>query len=199
MGGGTVCRWWLVPGAGLTGGVWWTWPSVRLAYQPPTSITFLSEQTSHQQPASSTFLSEQISTSHQSPAKRTRCWMAGRPSVLDWPGDPIHSWFSWSSTSRVEGRLIWHPHNSIVIINWVRRIWTWQRPRWGEVLPLLRWFTLVSCGSSWRWRRPSLMCRWPHPFFNDWSLVTAFCLEYLSNSMSKVTFGLGPPLIFLPH
>jgi hypothetical protein len=37
---------------------------VRLAYQPPASSTFLSEQTIHQQPASSTFLSEQISTSH---------------------------------------------------------------------------------------------------------------------------------------
>jgi hypothetical protein len=37
------------------------WPNtrrpVRLAYQPPASSTFLSEQTSHQQPASSTFLS----------------------------------------------------------------------------------------------------------------------------------------------
>jgi hypothetical protein len=43
---------------------------VRLAYQPPTSSTFLSEQTSHQQPASSTFLSEQNSTSHQPPANR---------------------------------------------------------------------------------------------------------------------------------
>jgi hypothetical protein len=46
---------------------------VRLAYQPPASSTFLSEQTSHQQPASSTFLSEQISTSYQPPAKRTGC------------------------------------------------------------------------------------------------------------------------------
>jgi hypothetical protein len=36
-----------------------------LAYQPPVSSTFLSEQTSHQQLASSIFLSEQISTSHQ--------------------------------------------------------------------------------------------------------------------------------------
>jgi hypothetical protein len=44
---------------------------VRLAYQPPASSTFLSEQTSHQQLASSAFLSEQISTSHQPPAKRT--------------------------------------------------------------------------------------------------------------------------------
>jgi hypothetical protein len=44
---------------------------VRLAYQPPASNTFLSEQISHQQPASSTFLSEQTSTSHQSPAKQT--------------------------------------------------------------------------------------------------------------------------------
>jgi hypothetical protein len=44
---------------------------VRLAYQPPASSTFLSEQISHQQPANSTFLSEQISTSHQSPANRT--------------------------------------------------------------------------------------------------------------------------------
>jgi multisubunit Na+/H+ antiporter MnhE subunit len=44
---------------------------VRLAYQPPASSTFLSEQTSHQQPANSTFLSEQISTSHQPPAERT--------------------------------------------------------------------------------------------------------------------------------
>jgi hypothetical protein len=46
---------------------------VRLAYQPPASSTFLSEQISHQQPASSTFLSEQISTNHQPPAKRTDC------------------------------------------------------------------------------------------------------------------------------
>jgi hypothetical protein len=42
-----------------------------LAYQPPASSTFLSEQTSHQQPASSTFLSEQTSINHQPPAKRT--------------------------------------------------------------------------------------------------------------------------------
>jgi hypothetical protein len=38
---------------------------VRLAYQPPASRTFLSEQTSHQQPANNIFLSEQITTSHQ--------------------------------------------------------------------------------------------------------------------------------------
>jgi hypothetical protein len=44
---------------------------VGLAYQPPASRTFLSEQTSHQQPASSTLLSEQTSTSHQPPANRT--------------------------------------------------------------------------------------------------------------------------------
>jgi hypothetical protein len=36
---------------------------VRLAYQPPASSTFLSDQTSHEQPASSTLLSEQTSTS----------------------------------------------------------------------------------------------------------------------------------------
>jgi hypothetical protein len=41
---------------------------VRLAYQPPASSTFLSEQTSHQQSASITLLSEQTSTSHQPPA-----------------------------------------------------------------------------------------------------------------------------------
>jgi hypothetical protein len=39
---------------------------VRLAYQPPTSGTLFSEQTSHQQPTSNIFLSEKISTSHQS-------------------------------------------------------------------------------------------------------------------------------------
>jgi hypothetical protein len=44
---------------------------VRLAYQPPASSIFLSEQISHQQPANSTFLSEQTSTSRQPPAKRT--------------------------------------------------------------------------------------------------------------------------------
>jgi hypothetical protein len=38
---------------------------VRLAYQPPASSAFLSQQTSHQQPARSTFLSEQNSTGHQ--------------------------------------------------------------------------------------------------------------------------------------
>jgi hypothetical protein len=46
---------------------------VRLAYQPPASSIFLSEQTSHRQPANSTFLSQQTSTSHQPPAKRTGC------------------------------------------------------------------------------------------------------------------------------
>jgi hypothetical protein len=46
---------------------------VRLAYQPPASSIFLSQQTSHQQPGSSTFLSEQTSTSNQPPAKRTGC------------------------------------------------------------------------------------------------------------------------------
>jgi hypothetical protein len=54
---------------------------VRLAYQPPASSTFLSEQTSHQQSASSTFLSEQISTSHQPPAKRTGCISATNISI----------------------------------------------------------------------------------------------------------------------
>jgi hypothetical protein len=38
---------------------------VRLAYQPPASSTFLSEQISHQQSANSTFLSSQISTRQQ--------------------------------------------------------------------------------------------------------------------------------------
>jgi hypothetical protein len=53
---------------------------VRLAYQPPASSTFLSEQISHQQPASSTLLSEQTSTSHQPPANRTGC------GILLYPG-----------------------------------------------------------------------------------------------------------------
>jgi hypothetical protein len=38
---------------------------VRLAYQRPTSSTFLSLQISHQQPVNNIFLSEQMSTSHQ--------------------------------------------------------------------------------------------------------------------------------------
>jgi hypothetical protein len=46
---------------------------VRLAYQPPASSNFLSEQTSQQQSANSTFLSEQTSTSYQPPAIRTGC------------------------------------------------------------------------------------------------------------------------------
>jgi hypothetical protein len=45
---------------------------VRLAYQPPASSTFLSEQTSHHQPANSTFLSEQ--TSHQSNEQADGLW-----------------------------------------------------------------------------------------------------------------------------
>jgi hypothetical protein len=44
---------------------------VRLAYQPPASSTFISEQTSHHEPASSIFLSEQTSTSHHPPTERT--------------------------------------------------------------------------------------------------------------------------------
>jgi hypothetical protein len=43
---------------------------VHLAYQPPASGTFLSQQISHQQPASSTLLLKQTSTSHQPPANR---------------------------------------------------------------------------------------------------------------------------------
>jgi hypothetical protein len=43
---------------------------VRLAYQPPASSIFLSQQTSHQQPASNTLLSEQTNTSYQPPANR---------------------------------------------------------------------------------------------------------------------------------
>jgi hypothetical protein len=45
---------------------------VCLAYQPPASSTFLSEQISHQQPANRTFLSEQTSTSHQ-PTEQADC------------------------------------------------------------------------------------------------------------------------------
>jgi hypothetical protein len=59
---------------------------VRLAYQPPASSTFLSEQTSHHQPANSIFLSEQTSISHQQPAKRTR-WSPNWP-VGGGPGPP---------------------------------------------------------------------------------------------------------------
>jgi hypothetical protein len=55
---------------------------VRLAYQPPASSTFLSEQTSHQQPADSTFLSEQTSTSHQQPAERTARWLIATIDLL---------------------------------------------------------------------------------------------------------------------
>jgi hypothetical protein len=54
---------------------------VRSAYQPPASITFLSEQTSHKQSASSTLLSEKTSTSHQPPANRTGCSFGGSASV----------------------------------------------------------------------------------------------------------------------
>jgi uncharacterized iron-regulated protein len=38
---------------------------VRLPYQPPTTSTFLSYQTSHRQPTNNTFLPEQINTSQQ--------------------------------------------------------------------------------------------------------------------------------------
>jgi hypothetical protein len=82
LGSGTCpCKWWhhWRMGEGLLvdpPGGWAAWPGgsvrpVRLAYQPPTSSIFLSEQISHQQPVSSTFLSEQTSISHQPPAKRT--------------------------------------------------------------------------------------------------------------------------------
>jgi hypothetical protein len=63
----------VVGGAAMAAGSGGDRGAVRLAYQPPASSIFLSEQISHQQPASSTFLSEQTSTSHQPPAKRTRC------------------------------------------------------------------------------------------------------------------------------
>jgi hypothetical protein len=53
-----------------------------LAYQPPASSTFLSEQISHQQSASSTFLSEQTSTNHQPPAKRTGRWLSPKDAIF---------------------------------------------------------------------------------------------------------------------
>jgi hypothetical protein len=53
---------------------------VRLAYQPPASSTFFSEEISHQQSANSTFLSKQTSTSHQPPANRTCCCKPSRKS-----------------------------------------------------------------------------------------------------------------------
>jgi hypothetical protein len=43
-------------------GVWHV-RRVRLAYQPPASSTFISQQTNHQKPANSIFLSKQTSTS----------------------------------------------------------------------------------------------------------------------------------------
>jgi hypothetical protein len=46
---------------------------LRMAYQPPASSTFHSEQTSHQQSANNICLSKQISINHQQPAKRTGC------------------------------------------------------------------------------------------------------------------------------
>jgi hypothetical protein len=45
--------------------------SVRLAYQPPTSSIFLSQQINHQQLVSNTFFLEQINTSNQQRTKRT--------------------------------------------------------------------------------------------------------------------------------
>jgi hypothetical protein len=45
---------------------------VRLAYQPPASSIFLSQQTSHQQRANITLLSEQTITSHQ-PTEQAVC------------------------------------------------------------------------------------------------------------------------------
>jgi hypothetical protein len=54
--------------------------TVRLAYQPPASSTFLSEQTSHHQSANNTFLSEQISTSHQPNEQAVGCSVSKRKS-----------------------------------------------------------------------------------------------------------------------
>jgi hypothetical protein len=65
---------------------------VCLAYQPPASGTFLSQQTSHQQSTSSIFLSERISTSHQPPDKQNR------PSTRLIDPSPASS--HWSDRSR---------------------------------------------------------------------------------------------------
>jgi hypothetical protein len=51
----------------------------RLAYQPPASIVFLSEQTSHQQAANNIFLSEQISTCHQPNERANEMLLTGIP------------------------------------------------------------------------------------------------------------------------
>jgi hypothetical protein len=69
---------------------------VRLAYQPPASSTFLSEQTSHQQPASSTLLSGQTSTSHQP------------------------TWVGWSEHSLLKHSLLqcrFYPHPSLPFLS----------------------------------------------------------------------------------
>jgi hypothetical protein len=102
---------------------------VRLAYQPPASSTFLSEQTSHQQPANSAFLSEQISTSHQRTGSLLAAWPSSpagiaiyqfkptrrdlKPSMLDnlqfcearqlrlvLPVQRCSDWFTWGLTNQ---------------------------------------------------------------------------------------------------
>jgi hypothetical protein len=120
---------------------------VRLAYQPPASSTFLSEQTSHQQPASSTFLSQQISTSHQPPAKRTGCRLVhpGRRSLG--PCCPGGRRLKLASP-RTQTRPTSAPSH--------RRVAGWQRP----CEPLARqWFTWRRGGE--RGRGPGWPCHDP--------------------------------------
>jgi hypothetical protein len=106
---------------------------VRLAYQPPTSSTFLSEQTSHHQPASSTFLSEQISTSHQPPAKLTgysstrphrapslRICGAGRPPAASFACPPPRSsvWISGGDPTMETGAWAVVPDMRLLCAYW---------------------------------------------------------------------------------
>jgi hypothetical protein len=69
-----------------------------LAYQPPVSNTFLSQQISHQQSTNNTFLSEQASTSQMNRAKDSNKELPRIGGPYD---DVVDSWLmSWTKASR---------------------------------------------------------------------------------------------------
>jgi hypothetical protein len=148
-----MCTPWASTGQELTS----DWHPVRLAYQPPVSSIFLSQQTSHQQPASSTLLSEWTSTSHQPPANRTGCEMK-----LNIAANYCMSLLrltSFRHLSALSCTFLQRPRASragrglvAAPVADVRRWGSWQQAMtWGSIQRLRGWLLFYLVGSGLLW------------------------------------------------
>jgi hypothetical protein len=95
-----------------------------LAYQPPASNAFLSEQISHQQLASNTLLSEQTSTSHQPTEQAAK--QSAKTKLIVISKNDLHSYYylCWTKCERpTYPRLELFIHQRIFQLQGKYRLW----------------------------------------------------------------------------